>query len=62
MLVPKADPSHEKPTSALASNVISKSLFWRVPVDRQRFISTMVFQKQPLHVKASQNASVATSG
>ncbi|KAG6527296.1 hypothetical protein ZIOFF_009394 [Zingiber officinale] len=61
MSIPKADLSHEKPTSPLTSNVISKSLFWKVPVDRQRFISSIGFQKQPLHVMASQNTSVATS-
>ncbi|XP_074563404.1 uncharacterized protein LOC141820022 [Curcuma longa] len=61
MPILKVNPSLEKRTPILASNVISKSLSWRVTVVQRRFISTVVNQKQKLLVKASQSTSVVTN-
>ncbi|CAL9074427.1 unnamed protein product [Musa textilis] len=43
------------------SSLNSKSLLWRVPEEPQRLISSGAFQKQFLHVKASQNTSALTT-
>ncbi|RRT73413.1 hypothetical protein BHE74_00034951 [Ensete ventricosum] len=43
------------------SSLNSKSLLWRVPEEPWRLISSGAFQKQLVHVKASQNTSALTT-
>ncbi|WOK94707.1 hypothetical protein Cni_G03412 [Canna indica] len=50
----------DKPTTILVPGAISKSLSWRIP-EQQRLISSVVFPKQSLHVKASKNPSALAS-